>query len=242
MKKITAHDIAKMIDLSLLQPYMTKDDVIKGCETAKKYDVASVCVKPCDLALAKKCLEGTDVHPSTVIGFPHGSNLTEVKVYEAKLAQEQGCVEFDMVMNIGRMMGGDYDYVENDIRKVAEVVHSKPGCILKVILENAYQTPETIAKSSRIAEKAGADFVKTSTGYAPSGAKLADLRIMRASTSEKIRIKAAGGVRSLDAALRVRAVGGVRFGCTRTAEIVEDARKREAAGTLVVPDDDGGEL
>jgi deoxyribose-phosphate aldolase len=181
-------------------------------------------------------LRDTDVLVTTVIGFPHGSNLTSVKVFEAEKAIAQGCKELDMVLNIGRLLGGDYEYVEQDIKAVCDTGHAS-NIIVKVILENAYLTPELIAVACKISEKAGADFVKTSTGYAPSGATISDLKIMRASTSPKVRIKAAGGVRSLNAALAVRAVGGSRFGCTRTAEIIEDAKKREVEGTLVLPED-----
>ena len=241
MEKVTAHDIAKMIDLSLLNPIMTEKDNIEGCELAMKYDVASVCVKPCFVEKCYEILKDTDVKVSAVIGFPHGSNLTEVKVFEAERALEQGCVELDMVLNIGKLLGGDFDYVESDIKAVAEVTH-KAGAILKVILENAYLTDELIAKACKIAESAGGDFVKTSTGYAPGGATLPDLRIMRASVSDKIQTKAAGGVRTLDAALNVRAVGGSRFGCTATVKIMEEAYEREAAGTLCLPEEVGDEL
>jgi len=241
MEKVTSRDIAKMIDLSLLNPVMTEEDIIAGCELAKKYDVASVCVKPCFVEKSYEILKDTDVKVSTVIGFPHGSNLTEVKVFEAGRALAQGCVELDLVLNIGKLLGGDFEYVESDIRAVAEATH-EAGAILKVILENAYLTDELKAKACEIAESAGADFVKTSTGYAPGGATIPDLRLMRASTSDKVSIKAAGGVRTLDAALNVRAVGGSRFGCTATVKIMEEACEREAAGTLCLPEEVGDEL
>ena len=241
MEKVTSRDIAKMIDHSLLNPVMTEKDIIEGCEIAKNYDVASVCVKPCFVELCCKLLKDTDVKISTVIGFPHGSNLTEVKVFEAERALAQGCAELDMVLNIGELLSGNFDFVENDIKAVADVTH-KEGAILKVILENAYLSDEQIAKACKIAESAGADFVKTSTGYAPSGATIPDLRLMRASVSDKIRLKAAGGVRTLDAALNVRSVGCSRFGATATAKIMEEALAREAAGTLCLPDEIGDEL
>lgn len=241
MENVTAKDIAKMIDHSLLNPKMTRQDILDGCEIAKKYDVASVCVKPSFVGDAGEALKGSDVLLSTVIGFPHGSNLTEVKVCESRLALKQGCKELDMVLDIGKLLGGEYDYVEADIRAVCEAAHGV-GAIVKVILENAYLNDELIAKACRSCEKAGADFVKTSTGYAPSGATLKDLRTMRASVSDKIRVKAAGGVRTLDAALKVRAVGASRFGCTATAAIMGEAVKREAEGTLKLPDEVGDEL
>ena len=236
-EKITAMDIAKMIDHSLLKPEMTRQEVIDGCLLAKKYSCATVCVKPCDVALAYGILKDTDVLTTTVIGFPHGSNVTEVKLKEAEIAMDQGCREIDMVMNIGRFRSGDNDFVESDIKAVCDFAHAK-NVIVKVILENAYLTGEEIARACKICEKAGADFVKTSTGYAKSGAAIPDLKLMRQTCSPKVLIKAAGGVRTIAAALAVRAVGTARFGCTATARILEDAKRMEAEGTLIVPDGD----
>jgi len=241
MRKVTAREIAKMIDHSLLNPIMTEKDIIEGCEIARKYDVATVCVKPSFVDVAAKALEDSHVSVSTVIGFPHGSNLTEVKVFEAERAIAHGCEELDMVLDIGKLLGGEYEYVEHDIAAVAHTAH-KRWTILKVILENAYLNDELIVKACQLCERAGADFVKTSTGYASSGATIHDLRLMRASVSDHIHVKAAGGVRSLDAALQVRAVGATRFGCTTTAKIMEDALARESEGTLCLPDAVGDEL
>jgi len=241
MSKVTAKDIAKMIDHSLLNPVMTEKDIIDGCEIAKKYDVATVCVKQSFVDTACKVLNGTNVLVTTVIGFPHGSNRTDVKVFEAERALAQGCKELDMVLDIGKLLGGEYEYVERDIAAVADVTH-KAGALLKVILENAYLNEDLIVKACKICEKAGADWVKTSTGYASGGATLPDLRLMRASVSDKVQVKAAGGVRTLDAALQVRAVGASRFGCTATAKIMEDAYEREAVGTLCLPEKVGDEL
>lgn len=235
-EKVTMMDIAKMIDHSLLKPEMTKQQVIDGCKLAKKYDCASVCVKPCDVDVAYDILKGTDVHVSTVIAFPHGSNLTPVKLEEAKLAIEGGCVEIDLVLNIGRLKSGEFDLVKADIKKVIDFAHSK-NVKVKVIMENFYLTDEEIAKASKIVEEAGGDWVKTSTGYAGGGATVNDLKIMRASVSDEVQVKAAGSVRTLDAALAVRALGGSRFGCTATEKILEDARQREEKGTLVIPED-----
>ena len=234
MNNITAKEIAKLIDHSLLKPERTHQQVVDGCYVAKKYDCASVCVKPCDVEVAMEILKDTDVAVSTVIGFPHGSNLTPIKVAEAELALAQGCTELDMVLNIGRLKSGEDELVEADIKAVCDVTHAK-GAIVKVILENAYLTDEEKIRACKICEKAGADFVKTSTGYAGGGATVPDLKLMRANTSEKVRVKAAGGVRTLDAALAVKSVGGCRFGCTATPKIMEDAYQREAEGALVVP-------
>lgn len=230
-KKLTTRDIAKMIDHSLLRPQLTREQVIEGCRLAKEYDVASVCVKPCDVEVAMQELRGTDVLVTTVIGFPHGAHKTETKVYEAELAIKEGCVELDMVLNIGRLLSREFDYVEKDIKAVVDVAH-RHGVIVKVILENCYLTDELKEIACKICERAGADFVKTSTGFGTGGATIADLKLMRRTCSSKVRVKAAGGVRTLDAALSVRAAGAVRFGATATKAILDEAKKREAAGTL----------
>jgi deoxyribose-phosphate aldolase len=227
----TAKDIAKMIDHSLLRPELTEDEVRNGCKLAAEYDVATVCVKPCDVNAANEVLKGTDVLVTTVIGFPHGSNLTEVKVFEAKLAIQQGCKELDMVLNIGRLRSRQFDYVQADVKAVCDIAHAS-GVIVKVILENAYLDDELKKIACELCEKAGADFVKTSTGFAPSGATVEDLKLMRAAVSSKVRVKAAGGVRTLGGAVAVREVGGVRFGATATKAIVDEARQREKDGTL----------
>ena len=209
---------------------------IDGCLLAKEYDCATVCVKPCDVEISMEILRDTDVLVTTVIGFPHGSNLTEVKLLEAELAIKQGCKELDLVLNIGRLKSGDYDLVENDIRAVCDAAH-RSNVIVKVIFENFYLTDDEKIKACQICERAGADFVKTSTGYAGGGATIPDLKLMRSNCSDKIRVKAAGGVRTLDSALAVRSVGCERFGATATKAIIEDARKRENEGTLTLPED-----
>ena len=227
-KTITHRELAKTIDHSLLRPELTDDEVVAGLELAKKYDTATVCVKPCHVLLAAEKLEGTDVAVSTVIGFPHGSNTTEIKVAEAKQAIANGAVELDMVLNIGKLRSGEYDYVFEDIKAV---VDSTEGlALVKVILENAYLTPDEIKIGCELVEKAGADFVKTSTGFAPSGAKHEDLELMRATVSENVQVKAAGGVRNLDAALAVIDLGVTRIGATATAAILDEYDRRAASG------------
>ena len=235
-EKLRAHDIAKMIDHSLLKPELTTDEVKKGCEIAKQYDCASVCVKPCDLSVAREILKGTDVHLSTVIAFPHGGTFTEVKLFEANKAMDFGCVELDLVMNIGKMKSREYDYVKKDLKAVTDAAHRR-GAKVKVIMENFFLTEAEVKKASEIVEEAGGDWVKTSTGFAGGGATVRDLKIMRAAVSADVQVKAAGGVRTLDAALAVRALGGTRFGCTATVKIMEEAMKREKEGTLVIPTD-----
>jgi len=215
-----------MIDHSLLRPELTEEEIKKGCETAKKYDTATVCCSPAALPLVVKLLKGSDVKPSTVIGFPHGYNRTETKVFEAQQAIKDGAVELDMVLNISKLKSRDFDYVKNDIKAVVDVAH-KHKAIVKVILENFYLTDELKETACKLCEEAGADFVKTSTGFAGGGATIEDLRLMRRTVSKKVQVKAAGGVRTLDSALQVREVGATRFGATATEAIMEECFKRK---------------
>ncbi len=217
---ITSRDIAKMIDHSLLRPELTHEDIVRECGIAKKYDVASVCCVPTDVKLAKELLSGTSVKVGAVVGFPHGYCTTRTKVFETEQAMADGAVEIDMVLHIGRLLSGDYDYVRDDIKAVVTAAH-KGGAIVKVILENSYLSDKLKVSGCKLCEDAGADFVKTSTGFAKGGATLEDLALMRKSVSSKIQVKAAGGVRDLDMALKVRDAGATRFGATRTAEILE---------------------
>ncbi len=222
----TCHDIAKMIDHSLLRPELTDEDIIQGCEIAKKYNVASVCCRPSDVSIAKKILQGSDVKVGAVIGFPHGSHKTETKIFEAEQAIQDGAVELDMVIHIGKLISRDFDYVKKDIQAIVEVAH-RNRAIVKVILENYYLTNELKEIGCRLAEEAGADFVKTSTGFAAGGATIEDLKLMRKTVSPKVQVKAAGGVRDLDAAIKVREVGATRFGATKTIEIMEECYRRK---------------
>ncbi|SCW64441.1 deoxyribose-phosphate aldolase [Paenibacillus tianmuensis] len=231
----TVQDIAKMIDHSLLKPELTEQEVREGCRIAKQYDVASVCVKPCDVKIAQEELQGTNVLVTTVIGFPHGSNLTQIKVLEAEEAIRDGAVELDMVLNIGRLLSRRFDYVEQDIRAVVEIAHNHQVAV-KVILENCYLTDELKEIASRLCENAGADFIKTSTGYGSGGATIPDLELMRRVTGPRVQIKAAGGVRTLDNALAIRAVGASRFGATATIAILEGAKKRVVNGGVLQAD------
>ncbi len=218
-------EIARMIDHSLLRPELTREDIRKGCEIARKYKVATVCCSPSEVALVKELLNGSGVKTTTVVGFPHGYNTTEAKVFEAEQAIKDGAVELDMVINIGRLLSGDCEYVKNDIRAVVRTAH-RHRVLVKVILENYYLTDEQKKTACRLCEEAGADFVKTSTGFAAGGATLEDLRLMRENVSEKVQIKAAGGVRDLEMATKVKRAGCTRFGATRTEEIMEDCYKR----------------
>ena len=224
---LTERDIAKAIDHSLLRPELDDAFVEAGCRLAAMYDVASVCVRPADVGRAKAILAGTDVAVGTTIGFPHGNHRTDVKVFEARQALADGATELDMVIQIGALKSGRDADVEADIRAVVDVAHAA-GAIVKVIFENAYLTDEEKVRACRLTEAAGGDFVKTSTGFAPSGATEADLRLMRANTSPHIRVKAAGGVRTLDGLLSVMELGVSRIGATATEVIILDFRARKA--------------
>lgn len=237
-KTITYEQLAKVIDHSLLRPELTETDVIAGCELAHRYHVATVCVKPCHVKLAVEALAESDVIVSTVVGFPHGGSLTAVKVAEAEQAIEDGALELDMVLNIGQLRSGKYDFVGADIKAICDTAHAR-GAKVKVIFENAYLTDEEKVIACKLSEEAGADWVKTSTGFAPSGATLADLRLMRETVSQKVQVKAASGVRSLDTILPVIDVGCTRVGATATAAILDEFERRggRKASATEVPED-----
>jgi len=225
----TPHDIAKMIDHSLLRPELTPEDVVRGCGVARKYDTATVCCAPSDVALCRRELAGSDVKVAAVVGFPHGYSTTAAKVFEAERAIADGAHELDMVLHIGRLRAGDLAYVRDDVKAVVDVAH-RGGARVKVILENCYLTDEQKRAGCKLCEEAGADWVKTSTGFGKGGATLEDLKLMRAAVSAKVQVKAAGGVRDLDAALKVREIGCTRFGATATEAIMEEALRRGGGG------------
>lgn len=238
MEKVTAHQIAKMIDHSLLHPTMTDAVLVEGCELAKKYNVASVCIKPYAVKMAAEILKGTDVMVGTVIGFPHGNSATKVKVFETEQAIADGAVEIDMVVNIGKVLGEDWAYVEDEIAQINEAC-KKGKAALKVIFENDYLTEDKFKiKLCEICSMLKVAFVKTSTGYGfvkqpdgsynYQGATEHDLKLMRQHTIAEIEVKAAGGVRSYDDTLKVRSWGVTRIGATATAAIVSAARGEEA--------------
>lgn len=238
---LTERDVAKTIDHSLLKPELDDAFVEAGCRLAAEYDVASVCVRPADVKRAKAILEDTDVAVGTVIGFPHGSSTTATKAFEAKRALGDGATELDMVINIGALRSGRDEDVRDDIASVVRAAHAQ-GAIVKVILENHYLTDEEKVRGCRLAEAAGADFVKTSTGYAETGATHDDLRLMRDSVSPHVQVKAAHGVRSLDDLVAVLALGVTRVGATQTKAILDDFRARQGgAAAVAVGETDGGE-
>lgn len=229
-------ELAKMIDHSILNPTMTDADLKRECEIAKKYDVASVCVKPYAVKIAAEQLRGTNVEVGCVIGFPHGNSSTKVKVFEAEQACKDGATEIDMVINIGKALGGDWDYIENEIKAVTDTCH-KNKAIVKVIFETDYvtKTGEKI-RLCEICTRVGADFVKTSTGYGyvkqPNGdynykgATISDIELMRKHSGSKVQVKCAGGVRTLDDLLKMKAAGATRSGATATIKMLEEAKER----------------
>jgi deoxyribose-phosphate aldolase len=223
----TYRDIAKMIDHSLLNPTLAAPDLEAGCKLALEYDAASVCILPYYLKRAADVLRGSDVKASTTIGFPHGGHTTPVKVAEARQALADGGQELDMVVNISAVLSGAWDYVRQDIGAVIEVTHAA-GQKVKVIFENCYLNDEQKIRLCQICGELEADWVKTSTGYGTGGAIDADLILMRKHSPARVQVKSAGGIRDLDALIRVRALGVTRSGATRTAEMLDECRRRLA--------------
>jgi deoxyribose-phosphate aldolase len=226
VRGFTYEQVAGAIDHSLLRPELVATEVQDGCALARQYRVASVCCRPADVSMVVPLLAASPVKVGTVVGFPHGSSPTEVKVYEAGLARSRGAAEIDMVLNIGLLRSGELGHVEEEIR---QVVIAADGAVVKVILENAYLSDEQKVAACKAVEAAGADYVKTSTGFAPSGATVADIRLMRASVSPRVKVKAAHGVRTLDALLDVMEAGAARCGATATATMLDDFVARAAA-------------
>lgn len=220
-------DIAKMIDHSLLNPTLTVEELEKGLQIALEYDVASACIMPYYLKRCAEVLAGSTVKASTTIGFPHGGHTTSTKVAEARQALLDGGEELDMVVNISRVISGHWDYVRDDIRAVVDLAHDY-GQKAKVIFENCYLNHDQKIRLCEICGEVGADWVKTSTGYGSGGATDHDLKLMRANSPPDVQVKAAGGVRSMDRLLEVRALGVTRVGASRTAKILDECRARLA--------------
>lgn len=214
----TAAELAKTIDHAVLAPAATLADLEAGCETARRYNVASLCVRPADVARTAELLAGSDVLVSTVIGFPHGANLPRTKAFEAAAAVEDGAEELDMVLNIGRLVSGDLAAVEADI---TAVVQAAAGRCVKVILECALLSDEQKRQGCLAAVRGGAHYVKTSTGFASHGATVDDVALMRQVVGPDIGVKASGGIRSLDDAIAMISAGATRLGTSSTAAIVD---------------------
>lgn len=225
----TYAELAKMIDHSLLKPTMTYDELEAGCRLAIEYDVASVCILPYYLRRASEILHGTDVLPSTVIGFPHGGQSSRIKQLEAEQALEDGARELDMVVNISQVLSGDFVAVRTDILAVLQPTHAR-GQKLKVIFENCYLTDAQKIRLCEICGELSVDWVKTSTGFGSSGATLEDLRLMRQHSPAHVQVKAAGGVQDLDMLLQIREIGATRSGCSKTRDVLGELRRRLALG------------
>jgi deoxyribose-phosphate aldolase len=233
MKKVA--EIAKMIDHSILHPTLTDSDLRRECEVAMKYHVASVCVKPYAVKLAKEILKGSDVLVGCVIGFPAGNSSTVVKAFETETACRDGAVEIDMVINIGKALQEDWDYIEEEIKTIVDISH-KHGAITKVIFETDFVTKDDHKiMLCQICSRVGADYVKTSTGfgfvksadgkYSYIGATAHDLALMRKYSAPEVKIKAAGGVRTLAELLKFKEIGISRCGATATVSMLEEAKK-----------------
>jgi deoxyribose-phosphate aldolase len=221
----TYEDIAKMIDHSLLSPTLADTALEEGCRLALACDVASVCIMPYYLARCAEVLGGSTVRAGTTIGFPHGGHTTAAKVAEVRQAIADGGEELDMVVNISKVLSGDWAYVRRDVRAVIDAAHGG-GCKVKVIFENCYLDRDQKIRLCEICGELGADWVKTSTGYGTGGATLEDLKLMRAHSPPHVQVKAAGGVRDLDMLLKVRALGATRVGASRTREMLDECRRR----------------
>ncbi len=224
MVDFTYADIARMLDHSLLQQTLTDADLEAGCRLARAYDVASVCIKPYAVRLAAGVLAGSTVAVGTVVGFPHGGHVTPIKVAEAERAMDDGAGELDMVVNIGKVLSRDWDYVARDVRAVVDAAHRR-GALVKVIFENCFIADEHKERLCRVCGEVGADFVKTSTGYGATGATDEDLRLMRRCSPPRVQVKAAGGVRTFERLLAVRALGVSRVGATASQVILDECKR-----------------
>ncbi|HYP88034.1 MAG TPA: deoxyribose-phosphate aldolase [Polyangiaceae bacterium] len=222
-------ELAKMIDHSLLKPTMTEDELEAGCRLAVEYDVATVCIMPYYLARAAELLQGSSVLPTTTVGFPHGGQSTRVKQLEAEQALSDGARELDMVVNISQVLSGDYEAVRTDILAVLQTTHAR-GQKLKVIFENCYLDEAQKIRLCEICGELSVDWVKTSTGFGTSGARIDDLILMRKHSPSHVQVKAAGGVQDLEMLLKIREVGATRSGCSKTAEVLGELRRRLALG------------
>jgi deoxyribose-phosphate aldolase len=237
--KYSYAELAGMIDHALLHPTMTDAEMRAGCELARQYVVVSVCIKPCAVTLAVEALRGSGVAVGTVIGFPHGGNTTEIKRTETAQACRDGATEIDVVINIGKALGGDWAYVEKELREITSEAHEH-GALLKVIFETDFLSDDASkVRLCEICDRVGADFVKTSTGFGfvrqangqfnTTGATAHDLALMRAHSSPRMQVKASGGVRDLDGLIAARELGATRCGTSATALILEEYRRRQFA-------------
>jgi deoxyribose-phosphate aldolase len=222
-------DVAKYIDHTLLKPDASQDQIAQLCYEARKYGFAAVCVNPTNVKLCAQLLQGTSVHVCTVVGFPLGATPPEVKAYEAQKSIDDGATEVDMVINIGALKSKDYALVERDIATVAQTCHAG-GAILKVIIEAALLSDEEKVIACQLAKAAGAEYVKTSTGFGPGGATVHDVALMRRAVGSEMGVKAAGGIHSYDDAKAMVAAGATRIGASAGVRILQEAKQGEGQG------------
>jgi len=221
-------DIAKMMEHSVLRPELSEEDVRAGCDLARQYGIAAICVRPCDADLAVRWMEGSGVAVGSVAGYPFGSSTTSVKLYETRDLLRRGVKEIDTVLNIGKMISRQFQYIETELDQMAQACHEQ-GAILKVAFENGYLTEDLKTIACRIVKRTGVDYARTSTPYGPSGYSLDDLRLMRRLCGERVKLKASGGVRTLNEVLAIRDAGGTRVGTVATVEILEEWKALLAA-------------
>ena len=219
-------DISKMIDHALLKPTLTTNELDAGCQMARAYDIASVCIMPFAVSRCAELLDGSTVAPSTTIGFPHGASTTRDKVHQSETALADGCRELDMVVNISKVLSGDWSSVQSEIAAVAETAHAR-GQKVKVIFETCYLNDDQKIRLCKASSEAGADWVKTSTGFGTGGATMEDLKLMTAHVADHVQVKASGGVRTLEALLPVRDLGVTRIGTSSTQRILDEARRQQ---------------
>jgi deoxyribose-phosphate aldolase len=229
-ESLTTEKLAKVFDHAILRPDQTTEDVIQGCEVAKQYNLASVCVKPCDIRQASELLKGTDVMVGTVISFPHGNSSTAAKVAESLQAIEDGAIELDVVINIGHLRSGLYEQVQQELTEIITKSKAKNSEVsFKIIFETAYLNKEQIVKACEISRSAGAHFVKTSTGFAPVGATYENIELMRASVPANMEVKASGGIKTLEQVLKFLELGATRIGSSSSGQIVDEYKKLQEA-------------
>src|SRR5438477_8509489 len=224
---VSYEDLAQMIDHSLVKPELTTAQVVEGLEMAKRYRIRSASVRPCDIDLAVRTLQGSPVKPGSVVGFPHGSQNTATKLYEARDLLRRGAKEIDMVIAVSKLLSREFQHVQVELLQMSEICH-KEGALLKVILENAYLTDELKIIACRCCERAEVDFVKTSTGFAPTGYTIDDVKLMRKHVPEEIGVKAAGGIRTVDQVLELVEAGASRIATSATGEISDEWKQRPA--------------
>ncbi|MEY4648333.1 MAG: hypothetical protein RL009_749 [Actinomycetota bacterium] len=223
----TFQQVASVIDHSVLKPDATKQDIIDGCEVARRYQTATLCIRPCDVSLAAELLRGSGVGVATVIGFPHGTTTTATKVFESVEAIDNGANELDMVLNVSALVSGDFDFVRRDIEAVVQAAKARlADCSIKVIFETALLTADQIVKACELTEEAGADYVKTSTGFASAGATLENVRLMKATVGDRLKVKSSGGVKTLDQLIDFMDAGVSRSGCSATASVMSEFEQK----------------